>query len=146
MIINIHKTSYEVASRDFIRSGDASKSIKKTLNQMGFASQLVRKVCIATYEAEMNIAIHSHGGEIILIVDDYTIAIQIIDRGPGIANIEQAMKAGYSTATNEMIEMGFGAGMGFYNMQKCANVFKLESKKNEGTKIDMIFYIECNED
>ncbi|MFZ7131459.1 MAG: ATP-binding protein [Eubacteriales bacterium] len=141
MVQNIYNTSYTVSSRDFTNAGNASRKIKKTLQQIGIDNKVIRRVSIATYEAEMNIAIHSNGGEIFVTVDDHAITILSIDKGPGIENIALAMTEGFSTADKEIQEMGFGAGMGLPNMKFCADNFEISSTIDEGTNIRMYFKI-----
>lgn len=132
------KLEYEVSAEDFSSAGEASSNIKKVLRQLGIDNGLIRRVAICTYEAEINIAIHSLGGQIF--VNIYSDKIEIIakDRGPGIADIELAMKTGYSTASSAVRELGFGAGMGLPNMKKCADIFYIESKVDEFTYVKMI--------
>lgn len=131
------KYVFEVLKDDFVGAGEASSEIKKILRQLGIDSGVIRKVSIASYEAEMNIVIHSFGGHIELeICPDY-IRITAKDKGPGIEDIELAMQAGYSTATDRIREMGFGAGMGLPNMKKCSDRFVVDSAAGKGTTIIM---------
>src|SRR5690554_1139625 len=123
----IIKLSYQVEKDDFNRAGQASSNIKKVLRQLGINSQILRKIAIATYEAEMNVIIHSEGGVIEVEIDPEKITIMATDRGPGIKNIDLAMKAGYSTASEKIRELGFGAGMGLPNIKRCADEFNIES-------------------
>lgn len=131
--------SYEfpVEKDDFERAGEASSKIKKILRQLGMNSDIIRRVAIGAYEAEMNLVIHSLGGIISIIIDPKSIIIKAEDIGPGIDNIELAMKEGYSTASDRIREMGFGAGMGLPNMKKCSDEFTIESVVGKGTKIVM---------
>lgn len=132
---------FDVKKGDFETAGDASRKIKKTLQQLGVSSKIIRCVSIAGYEGEMNIAIHSDGGEIVLKVDDKELVLIIKDFGPGIPDIDLAMQEGWSTAGDEVREMGFGAGMGLPNMRHNSDQFFIESKVNEGTRIEMRFKI-----
>ncbi|MDF2591214.1 MAG: anti-sigma regulatory factor [Clostridia bacterium] len=132
---------FNVEKDDFDRAGEASSNIKKILRQLGIDAAIIRKVAISTYEAEINVVIHSLGGVISLEIDTSSIKITAKDRGPGIANIELAMQAGYSTASDKVREMGFGAGMGLPNMEKCADKFEVESVVGIGTTITMHMYI-----
>ncbi|SHJ00208.1 ATP-binding protein [Lutispora thermophila] len=131
--------SYEfpVAKDDFERAGEASSKIKKILRQLGMDSGIIRRVAIGAYEAEMNLVIHSLGGVISITIDPESIIITAEDNGPGIEDIELAMKEGYSTAPDRIREMGFGAGMGLPNMKKCSDDFIIESVVGKGTKIVM---------
>ncbi len=131
------KYVFEVEKDDFVRAGEASSNIKKVLRQLGIDSGIIRKISIATYEAEMNVVIHSLGGQIILEVTPDFIKITANDRGPGIADMELAMQEGYSTATEKVREMGFGAGMGLPNMKKCSDRFNMKSVVGKGTEIVM---------
>ncbi len=129
--------TFQIEKGDFVRAGEAASSIKKILRQVGAETSLIRRVAIAAYEAEMNIVIHSDGGSISVLIDPKCVMILAKDMGPGIENIELAMKEGYSTATDRIREMGFGAGMGLPNMKKCSDEFSIESKKGKGTTIMM---------
>ena len=139
--MDLIKYTFEVEKDDFDRAGEASSSIKKILRQLGIDAAIIRRIAIATYEAEINIVIHSLGGEISLEVDPSNIKITAKDRGPGIANIDLAMQEGYSTATDKVREMGFGAGMGLPNMKKCSDDFEVKSELGKGTTIKMIMSI-----
>lgn len=126
---------FNVEKDDFVRAGETSSKIKKILRELGIDSSIIRKISIAAYEAEMNIVIHSLGGQILLDISPGVIKITAIDRGPGIADVELAMKEGYSTATDQVREMGFGAGMGLPNMKKCSDRFCVTSSEGKGTYI-----------
>lgn len=132
------KLEYDVSAKDFTSAGEASSNIKKVLRQLGLENTMIRRVAICTYEAEINIAIHSLGGKILVNIYNNKIEIVAKDDGPGIENIELAMKTGYSTATSEVREMGFGAGMGLPNMKKCCDIFYIDSKVGEFTYVKMI--------
>ncbi|WZL74678.1 anti-sigma regulatory factor [Clostridiaceae bacterium 35-E11] len=138
---NTMKLEYTVVKDDFSRAGEASSSIKKVLRQLGIDSTIMRKVAIVTYEAEMNIVIHSEGGNVIVYITPDNIQIIAKDNGPGIENIELAMEEGYSTAPNKVRELGFGAGMGLPNMKRCSDEFYIESEKGKSTTLKMIIYL-----
>ncbi len=129
---------YEILRDDFSRAGKASSNIKKMLRQLGIDSNIIRKTAIVAYEAEINIVIHSEGGTITVLINSNAIEILAKDRGPGIKDVELAMKVGYSTASNKVRELGFGAGMGLPNMKKFSDEFYIESPKGESTNIRMI--------
>ncbi len=131
---------YKVDQNDFVSAGEASASIKRTLKKIGINPAVIRKVSIATYEAEINIIIHSYGGYIYLTVTDEDITVICKDTGPGINDVDMAMQEGFSTASEEVRNMGFGAGMGLPNMNKNASDFSVESSP-EGTTISMKFSI-----
>ncbi len=135
------KLEYEVGKEEFSKAGIASSNIKKVLNQIGIDSTIVRRVAIAAYESEINIVIHSEGGKIIAEISHDRIIIIAHDKGNGIENIENAMKKGFSTASNEAREMGFGAGMGLPNMKRTSDQFSIESSKGSDTIVEMIFNI-----
>lgn len=135
------KLQYQVMKDDFIRAGEASSNIKKILRQLGIDSTIIRKVAIVTYEAEINIVIHSEGGNILSYIEPHRIKIIAKDNGPGIENIDLAMQQGYSTATDKIRELGFGAGMGLPNMKKYSDEFHIDSKKGGNTTVSMIFNI-----
>lgn len=129
--------SFDIEKNDFVRAGEASSTIKKMLRQLGLDHSIIRRTAIATYEAEMNIVIHSEGGKIFVNIYPQFIEITAEDRGPGIENIELAMQEGYSTASNEVREMGFGAGMGLPNMKRCSDYFNIQSETSRFTRIIM---------
>jgi anti-sigma regulatory factor (Ser/Thr protein kinase) len=130
---------HEVFSGDFNNAGKASRTIKDALAQLGIDAQLVRKIAIACYEAEINIIIHSGGGSISLSVTSDEVVVLAADTGPGIADIALAMTEGYSTAGKEVREMGFGAGMGLPNMKINTDEFSITSAPGKGTSIEMKF-------
>lgn len=136
------RLNYRVYPDDFEEAGDASSNTKKVLKKLGIPSDITRRAAVATYEAEMNIIIHSTGGEIG--VNIYTTKIEITakDYGPGIPDIDKAMQKGYSTASDHVREMGFGAGMGLPNMKRCSDEFLIDSKAGEGTTVTMILHID----
>lgn len=135
---SLMKLEYDVLKEDFSRAGEASSKIKKVLMQLGIDSKIIRRIAIATYEAEINVAIHSEGGKIFVLVKDDKIEVLIEDVGPGIENVNLAMTEGYSTATQQVREMGFGAGMGLPNMKRCSDEFYIASKVGEYTKVKLV--------
>lgn len=132
---------YNIVSGDYIKGGEASSNIKKVLLQLGIQSDIIKRVCISSYEAEMNIVIHSVGGNIDMFVTKDKIVVVASDKGPGINDIDLAMTAGYSTASNTAREMGFGSGIGLPNIKKSCDDFKIESQVGVGTIIHMVIYI-----
>ena len=117
---------YTVSPDDFTRAGEASSKVKNILKQMGISPDVIRKVSIAMYEGEINMVIHAHGGEITVSIED----------------VEKAMKAGYSTAPEQVRALGFGAGMGLPNMQGCTDEMKVETELGVGTTITMSVHME----
>lgn len=137
---------YQIKPRDFTHGGTASSNIKKALVRLGADPQTARRCGIAIYEAEMNLIIHTTwGGEVRVEIEPHQILMETIDDGPGIEDIELAMKPGYSTAPPEIREMGFGAGMGLKNIQNCVNEFVLESTPGRGTRLEMRIHLQPEE-
>ena len=124
---------YSVTGHDFNKAGESASRIKTTLKRLGIAPQIVRRVAIATYEAEMNLIIYTEGGEIRVRVEPHKILVRVEDSGPGIPDIEKALQPGYSTAPEWVRELGFGAGMGLQNIRKCASKMGLRSTVGKGT-------------
>ena len=122
-------------------AGDVSASIKRQMKRIGIPSQIMRRVAVCTYEAEINLVIHSDGGEIGFEISEEDIRVRVKDVGPGIPDIDRAMTEGFSTASSEVRNMGFGAGMGLPNMKRNADGFTIESEVGKGTDILMTFNI-----
>ena len=128
---------FVVDGEDFTSAGQASVQMKKNLRRLGISPETIRKISIAMYEGEINMVIHANGGEAEVLVYEDRIVMILTDRGPGIANIEQAMQEGYSTAPDNVRSLGFGAGMGLPNMKRYTDDMKIESVVGEGTTITM---------
>ena len=128
----------KINSFDFQSGGEASSSLKNTLRKLGVSSKIVRKTAIITYELEMNVVIHSLGGEITALISEDELEIIFDDMGPGIEDINKAFKAGFSTASNQIREMGFGAGMGLVNVKRYADQIYVKSSKENGTHVKVI--------
>ncbi|MDA3866696.1 MAG: anti-sigma regulatory factor [Salinivirgaceae bacterium] len=135
------KLEFAISGGDFSRAGIASSEVKKMLKKINVEPKIIKRVVVALYEAEVNVCAHAYKGNIFVEIDGTKIKIDIIDKGPGIENIDEAMKEGYSTASDAVREMGFGAGMGLSNMKKNADEMSLESKVDEGTKVTIINYL-----
>ncbi len=129
------KLEYIVTGGDFINAGTASSQVKKMLKQLGIAAQIIKRTVIALYEAEVNIVAHADEGTITACIYEDKIEMTLKDKGPGIADIEKAMTPGFSTAREEVRNMGFGAGMGLPNIKKNADKFQIESEVNVGTTL-----------
>lgn len=129
------KLYYEVSGTDFTSAGAASGDVKRTLKQLGVSPTAIRNVAIAMYEGEINMVIHAGGGEIFVEITETDINIILEDHGPGIENVELAMKEGYSTAPDNIRSLGFGAGMGLPNIKKYTDEFKIETEVGVGTKL-----------
>ncbi len=130
--------NYEISGDDFSSAGEASSNFKAILKRLGISPEIVRKVAIAMYEAEINTIIHGGGGECIAEISGKEIKITFTDKGPGIANIDLAMQEGYSTASDRVRELGFGAGMGLPNMKKYTDDMQIETAPGMGTKLTLI--------
>ena len=128
---------FEVDGDNFTSAGQASVQVKKNLRQLGIDPETIRRVSIAMYEGEINMVIHAKGGTADVIVSDEGIEIILADKGPGIANIEQAMQEGFSTAPDNIRSLGFGAGMGLPNMKRYTDEMQIDSVVGEGTTITM---------
>ncbi|WP_299024660.1 CBS domain-containing protein [uncultured Thermanaerothrix sp.] len=133
---------YNIKQGDFEHGGEASAKIKRALLRLGASPQIARRCGIAVYEAEMNLIIHTtEGGVIRAEIEPHQISIDVYDYGPGIRDVELAMQPGYSTASEKVREMGFGAGMGLVNIKRCVDWMKLESEWGKGTRLRMKIYL-----
>jgi serine/threonine-protein kinase RsbT len=132
---------YSILGRDFTNAGKVSTQIKDTLKRLGINPMVVRRVAIISYEAEMNIVMYATRGKVLLNVSSEAVSLRIDDEGPGIPDINLAMQEGWSTATPEMREMGFGAGMGLPNIRKNSDEFNISSEVGRGTQL----YIQVNQ-
>ncbi|MBE5797928.1 MAG: anti-sigma regulatory factor [Clostridiales bacterium] len=135
------KETFPVKADDMTTAGDVSARIKRQMKQLGVPASVVRRVSVGTYEAEINLVIHSDGGRIDYEITPEKIIIRVVDVGPGIPDLKKAMTEGWSTASNEVRNMGFGAGMGLPNMKRNADEFDIKSEVGVGTDITMIFNI-----
>lgn len=130
--------NYEISPDDFTRAGEASSDVKGKLKQLGISPEAVRKVAIAMYEGEINMVIHAKGGVITVEITPVQVKMVLADVGPGIPDVEKAMKAGYSTAPDEVRNLGFGAGMGLPNMKKYTDEMDIDTVIGVGTTITMV--------
>jgi anti-sigma regulatory factor (Ser/Thr protein kinase) len=133
--------AFEIKGGDFGKAGCVSLEIKEILRDLGIDSAIVRRAAIAAYEAEMNVVMYAESGKVVLRLNPKVIRITLEDQGPGIHDIEMAMQEGYTTATDQMREMGFGAGMGLPNIKKNADRFELKSKVGKGTSYNIIIHL-----
>ncbi|MCS7221428.1 MAG: CBS domain-containing protein [Anaerolineae bacterium] len=137
---------YTIKPRDFAHGGAASSHIKRALLRLGANPQIARRCGIAAYEAEMNLIIHTTNGGVIQVeIEPHLITMRAVDDGPGIEDIELAMRPGYSTAPEEIRELGFGAGMGLTNIQRCVDQMVLESTPGKGTRLEMKIFLQHEE-
>ncbi|MBN2209486.1 MAG: ATP-binding protein [Candidatus Coatesbacteria bacterium] len=138
----VFSQGFDVEGGDFVRGGEASCRILEILKELAFPPSIVRRAGIAAYEAEMNIVMYADHGELDLTVTPDRIVIVAQDRGQGIPDIELAMQEGYSTATDEMREMGFGAGMGLPNIKRNSDDMEISSTVGEGTRVQIVIKAE----
>ena len=132
------RITYEVDGEDFMSAGTASTDMKRVLRQLGLDSEIIRRAAIAMYEGEINMVIHAHGGVAEVAIYEDRIEMDLIDHGPGIPDVELAMSAGYSTAAENIRELGFGAGMGLPNMKKYTDEMTIETEVGKGTTVRMV--------
>jgi len=128
---------FEITGGDFSNAGRSSTSIKEILQEIGIDPSIIVRTAIASYEAEMNVVMYAQRGVLTLNITPEKLHLKLEDEGPGIENIDLAMEEGFSTATEEMREMGFGAGMGLPNIKKNADKFKISSIPGQGTTLDI---------
>jgi anti-sigma regulatory factor (Ser/Thr protein kinase) len=135
---------YNVNSGDFSNAGFASSQVKKVLKQLNVDSVTIKRIVVALYEAEVNIVVHSFGGTISVDITSEDVKIVLKDNGPGIPDISKAMQEGFSTASPQIREMGFGAGMGLPNIKKNADKLDIKSKVGEGTEVSIFVKLISN--
>lgn len=135
------KLNYNVDGGDFVSCGQASEDVKRTLKSIGIPPEVIRRVAIAMYEGEINMVIHANGGKAEVEIGEDTITVALHDSGNGIEDIAKAMQEGFSTAGEEIRELGFGAGMGLPNMKKYSDFMNIDSKKGVGTSVYLKFNI-----
>ena len=134
------KIEYLISGEDFTRAGEASGDVKAKLKMLGVNPEVIRKVSIAMYEGEINMVIHANGGVITVIITTTDITMILKDNGPGIKDLDLAMQAGYSTASENVRALGFGAGMGLPNMKKYSDEMNIETEIGVGTTVTMKVY------
>lgn len=129
---------YEIEGGNFTKAGLASSNVKKILKQLNVDLKIIKRIVVALYEAEVNIVAHAYSGTIHVNIDPKKINIKLIDKGPGIPDIDQAMVKGFSTASPKVREMGFGAGMGLANIKKNSDELNIRSEIGKGTEVEII--------
>ena len=137
-LLSLH---YDVSGTDFTCAGEASSKIKRNLKELGFPASVVRNVAIAVYEGEINLVIHGGGGEIDVEISPECISIVLADQGPGIPDVALAMQEGYSTAPDNVRQLGFGAGMGLPNIKKYTDEMIIETEVGKGTTIRLKVFV-----
>lgn len=135
------KFHYQIQGADFTNAGYASSQVKKVLKQLNVDPKLIKRVVVCLYEAEVNIVAHAWSGAIDVEISTEKISMELTDKGPGIPDIQLAMQKGYSTASPQVREMGFGAGMGLPNIQTNSDEFRINSIVNEGTVVEIVVYL-----
>jgi anti-sigma regulatory factor (Ser/Thr protein kinase) len=126
---------YHIDGGDFVNAGKASSAVKAILKQLDVPSKRIKRVVVALYETEVNVVAHASKGKIVAVIEEDRIVLTVKDCGPGIPDIEKAMEEGYTTASKEVREMGFGAGMGLPNIKRNSDDFHIESIPGEGTLV-----------
>ncbi len=139
--MSVLKQHYDIDGSDFTRAGEASGKLKRILKRLGMNAEAIRNVSIAMYEGEINMVIHAGGGEIDVEISPELVTIVLTDHGPGIEDVALAMKEGYSTATDNIRSLGFGAGMGLPNIKKYTDEMVVETKVGTGTTIRLKIYV-----
>ena len=129
---------YTINGGDFSHAGYASSQVKKVLKQLNVNPKLIKRVVVCLYEAEVNVVAHAYSAVIYIDINTERIEMRLVDKGPGIPDIPLAMQKGYSTASPEVREMGFGAGMGLPNIENNADNLKINSVVNEGTTVEIV--------
>lgn len=135
------KLNFIIDGKNFDMAGEASSSVKRTLAKLGVSPPVIKRAAIAMYEAEINAFIHGGGGTAEADIDSEKVEIIVKDSGCGIADLDLAMQEGWSTASERIRKMGFGAGMGLPNMKKNADVLEIKTAQGQGTEVRIIIYI-----
>jgi serine/threonine-protein kinase RsbT len=133
----LFEKSFNISGGDFVNAGEVASKVKKILQDLGVSNKVIRRATIAIYEAEMNVVWYARQGTLTLSVTPELLHIKVTDEGNGIEDIELAMREGYSTASEEIREMGFGAGMGLPNIKKNSDEFYIASVVGQGTVLDI---------
>jgi serine/threonine-protein kinase RsbT len=127
---------FAIEGGDFTKAGYCSSEVKKVLKQLNIPADLIKKIVVALYEAEVNVVAHAYRGEVLIAITTSSIVCVIEDNGPGIAEIDKAMQPGWSTASQAVREMGFGAGMGLPNIKKNTDRLEIASEVDKGTRVE----------
>ncbi len=133
-----YSLSFPIEGRDFLNAGEASSQVKERLKKLGISSQIIRRAAIVAYEAEMNVVIHAYQGTLKADLNQDRIMIITEDQGPGIEDINLAMQEGFSTVSEDILEMGFGAGMGLPNIKRFSDSLQVDSEVGKGTVLKAI--------
>ena len=138
------RTTYQIHGGDFDKAGETASQIKQILKGLGIDSNLIHRTVVIAFEAEMNVVMYASEGTIAFVLTDQEIRLEIADKGPGIADIDMALTEGFSTATNEMREMGFGFGMGLPNIRKNSDDFSIQSEVGVGTTVSAVIGLDSS--
>ena len=136
------RLTFSIQGGDFTNAGYPSSEVKKVLKQLDIDGKTIKNIVIALYEAEVNVVAHAWKGKVSVEIEENKITLWVEDEGPGIPDVELAMQAGYSTASKEVRDMGFGAGMGLPNMKKNTDELVIETEVGKGTKVKMVNYFQ----
>lgn len=134
----VFRQDFAVKGGDFANAGVVACRIKELLKDLGLDAAMIRRAAIAAYEAEMNVIMYAWEGRVDLAVSPEEVHITVDDRGPGISDVELALTEGYSTATPEMRELGFGAGMGLPNIKRNSDILHIDSRTGQGTRLKIV--------
>jgi serine/threonine-protein kinase RsbT len=138
------RRTYHVRGRDFDKAGETAAEIKQVLKGLGIDADLIHRTVVIAFEAEMNVVMYASEGTITFVLTDEEITLEISDKGPGIEDIDMALTEGFSTATDEMREMGFGFGMGLPNIRRNSDQFDIESQVGVGTKVSAVIGLDSS--
>lgn len=133
---------YHIEGGDFSKAGSASSKVKKILKQLNVDPKLVKRIVVSLYEAEVNVVAHAYEGTMNVEILPDKVVVRLVDVGPGIADVNEAMREGYSTASPQVREMGFGAGMGLPNIKKNSDELNIRSVVNKGTEVEIVNYLQ----
>jgi len=132
---------FDIEGGNFSKAGTASSGVKKILKQLNVNPKIIKRTVVSLYEAEVNVVAHAFEGTMYVNIEPDKVIVRIEDKGPGIPDIDQAMKEGYSTATPKVREMGFGAGMGLPNIKRNSDHMNITSTVDVGTQVELINYL-----
>ncbi len=132
---------FDIEGGNFLKAGTASSDVKKVLKRLNVDPKLIKRIVVSIYEAEVNVVAHAYEGQMNVSIFPEKIVVKIVDKGPGIPDIDLAMQKGYSTASAEVREMGFGAGMGLPNIKKNTNELNIKSQVGVGTEVELVNYL-----
>jgi anti-sigma regulatory factor (Ser/Thr protein kinase) len=138
------RRTFEVRGRDFDKAGDTSAEVKAILTDLGLDPDIILRAGVVTFEAEMNVVMYAERATVTFVLSEDALSIEVKDEGPGIPDLELAMQEGYTTASDEMREMGFGYGMGLPNIKKTSDAFTLESEVGRGTRVFSSIRLDLN--